>query len=75
MEGSNMMDDFKVKVSNFSDTLPLFKQLYPKRQTYKQSSLADDILPDRRYNAHNADDDVRMLYDILSVAGGTDTRT
>jgi hypothetical protein len=44
MEGSNMMEDFKVKVSGFSDTLPLFKQLYPKRQTYKQSSLADDIL-------------------------------
>ena len=72
MEGSNMMEDFKVKVGGFPDTLPLFKQLFPKRQTYKQSSLADDILPDRRYNAHNAGDDVRMLYDLLSVAGVTE---
>jgi hypothetical protein len=33
IEGSNMMEDFKVEVSGFSDTLQLFKQLYPKRQT------------------------------------------
>jgi predicted HAD superfamily phosphohydrolase len=34
--------------------------------------LADDILPDHRYNEHNAGDDVRMLYDLLSVAGVTE---
>lgn len=69
MEESKMLEDFKVKVGGFADTLPLFKQLYPKRKTYRQGSLADDILPDRSYNAHNAGDDVRMLYDLLSVAG------
>ena len=68
----DMMEDFKVKVSGFSDTLPLFKQLYLKRQKYKQGSLVDDILPDCRYNVHNAGDDVRMLYDLLSVAGVTE---
>jgi hypothetical protein len=31
-----------------------------------------DILPDCRYNVHNAGDDVRMLYDLLSVAGVTE---
>ena len=48
----------KEVILGFSDTLPVFKDLLPKRSSYRQSSVAEDVLK-RSYNAHSA------LYDAV----------
>ena len=59
------MQEFSQKVLGFSDSLTAFRERFPERKTYAQTSLAKDLL-DATYNAHNALDDARMLQKLVS---------
>ena len=59
------MQEFSQKVIGFSDSLTAFRERFPERKTYTQTGLAKDLLG-ATYNAHNALDDVRMLYKLVS---------
>lgn len=51
----------------FCDTLPMVKKAFPESKSFKQESLANDVLG-KSYNAHNAVDDCEMLKEIVSKA-------
>ena len=60
---ADLIAQVKEVILGFSDTLPIFKDLLPKRSSYRQSSVAEDVLK-RSYNAHNALDDVVILQEL-----------
>lgn len=54
-------------VVGFSDTVKLFKKVYPDHQSYKLQDLAKSFAPDfESSNAHNAEHDVSMLKNLLT---------
>ena len=57
---TSLTEIFNMKVAGFSDTLPLLKSLFPKRESYSKSSLASDMLTEK-FDAHNASEDVSLL--------------
>ena len=57
---------FKSTVSGFIDTLPVFKKESPKRGSYKQEALINDLLQET-YSAHNALDDVKALQKLCEL--------
>ena len=59
------MQEFSQEVIGFSDSLTAFRERFPERKTYTQTSLAKDLLG-ATYNAHNALDDARMLHKLVS---------
>ena len=59
----------KEVILGFSDTLPIFKDLLPKRSSCLQSSVAEDLLK-RSYNAHNALDEVVILQELCKKLHG-----
>ena len=61
----NVMHEFSQKVLGFSDSLTAFRERFPERKTYSQTSLAKDLLG-ATYNAHDALEDVRMLHRLVS---------
>lgn len=51
----------------FSDTVKLFKKVYPDQQSYKLQDLAKSFAPNfESLNAHNAEHDVSMLKNLLT---------
>ncbi|CAC5400225.1 unnamed protein product [Mytilus coruscus] len=61
-----ILENLKDHILGFSDTLPLFRVKFPKRKSYSQSSLANNILK-TTYNAHNALNDVKILKQLIEV--------
>ena len=60
----NLLRAFQSVVIGFVDTLPLFKNLLPGRQSCKQESLVEDCL-NKSYDFHNSLEDVKSLSDLL----------
>ena len=65
MTSCNEIKEFRQKVLGFSDTLTAFRERFPARRSYTQTSLAKDLLS-ATYNAHNARDDVKMLQKLVT---------
>ena len=59
------LEEYRKVVTGFCDTLHVFRELYPGRQSCTQESLASDLL-DTTYTAHNALADVNMLQKLAS---------
>ena len=57
---------FKSKAIGFSDSLPIFRQKFPQMKTYSQTYLMSEILQEQ-YDAHNAKEDVSLLYKLIST--------
>lgn len=54
-------------VVGFSDTVKLFKKVYPDQQSYRLQDLAKSFAPDfESLNANNAEHDVSMLKNLLT---------
>ncbi|XP_062607552.1 uncharacterized protein LOC134269371 [Saccostrea cucullata] len=51
-------------ISGFVDTLPLFRELYPGRKSYKQVDLLKDLCT-THYDAHDAKSDALALQTLL----------
>ena len=60
---ADLIAQVKEVILGFSDTLPIFKDLQPKGSSYRQSSVAEDVLK-RSCNAHNSLDDVVILQEL-----------
>lgn len=59
--------DLVKKVVGFSDTVKLFKKVYPDQQSYKLQDLVKSFAPDfESSNAHNAEHDVSMLKNLVT---------
>ena len=58
-------------VSGFSDTLSLFKKVYPDMTNYKQETLVKNILGES-YDAHNAMADISALQVLCNHTNVTD---
>ena len=65
LQKTGLLDLFKNTVKGFCDTLPLSKELYPDRSSYKQENLVQDIVKES-YAAHDAVEDARLLYKLVS---------
>ena len=64
----NQAAEFGETVCGFVDTLPLFRAHYKNELTkFSQKSLADHFLH-KEYNAHNAEDDAKILQEIVNVS-------
>ena len=66
-----LLGEFHRTVIGFVDTLPLFRALKPGLESYKQSSLAENLLGNSTYDAHNALADVRILQALTSCINPT----
>ena len=60
----NFSDAFQSVVMGFLGTLPLFKKLLPRRQSYKQESLVKDCL-NKSYDVHKSLEDVKSLRNLI----------
>jgi len=60
----SLFEQFKTCVKGFGDTLPMCKELFPNRSSYRQESLVKDILK-KSYGAHDATEDVSVLFELL----------
>ena len=67
----NLLGEFQRTVIGFVDTLPLFRALKPGLESYKQSSLAEKLLDNSTYDAHNALADVGILKALTSYINPT----
>ncbi|KAL5012907.1 hypothetical protein ScPMuIL_011458 [Solemya velum] len=63
---------FKERVVGAVDTLPLFKEVFPGRDTYKQEALVHAVLKEN-YEAHNALADVSCLQKLYTMSDISDT--
>ena len=54
----------KLPVEGFVDTLHVFREILPNRQSYKLESLVSDTLS-LSYNAHSAAEDVKALQALV----------
>ena len=48
---------FKFKATGFSDSLPIFRQKFPRMKTYSLTYLVSEILQEQ-YDVHSAKEDV-----------------
>ena len=60
-----LYDTLISNVTGIVDSLPTFKTVSPNQSSYKQEDLARSILSNE-YDAHNAIDDVNILFELLS---------
>ncbi|CAC5385442.1 unnamed protein product [Mytilus coruscus] len=65
---SNMWREFCSHICGFIDSYELFKHVKPGLSPYKQTFLVKELLGER-YNAHNAIDDAKVLYKLVSEKG------
>ena len=70
----NLLNDLKILVKGFADTLTISKMLLKERtkekKTFLIASLAHDFLPSVNTDSlHNAVDDINMLQKIIRVIG------
>ena len=72
-EATGMNDELISCVFGLVDTLPVFKDIWPKSESYKQEHLAHTYLS-IEYNAHNAMDDVICLSDLIKYAITQDSK-
>lgn len=61
---ADLFNELQSIVIGFIDTLPMFKQMFPERKSYKQEELVRDCLK-KSYDAHNGLEDVKSLKDLL----------
>jgi cytochrome c5 len=54
-----------IRITNLSDTLPIFRKVFPKRSNYKLGSIHQFILGHEIENAHNALADVYAMRSII----------
>lgn len=68
-------EDFKGCLLGYADTLLLFRELYPGRKSYSQSTLYTDLMGGT-YDAHNALDDCTALHHLVEaqLPGNPQTR-
>ena len=59
-------------VTGFVDSLPVFRQTFPKAPSHKQEELAHELLGKDYYNAHNAEGDVLCMSELVSHVLNTD---
>ncbi|XP_068216108.1 DNA polymerase III PolC-type-like [Palaemon carinicauda] len=59
-----LLDELGQLVMGFIDTLPLFKELYPKMASYRQEELVTKILKES-YDAHDSLADVQSLQKLV----------
>ena len=64
-EKNGVMDDLAKTVSGFTDSIPAFRELPPKRKSHSQENLVQDLLC-KSYEAHNALADVQTLYQLVN---------
>lgn len=66
------MGEFCKTVIGFSDTLPMFKIMYPNfLKNYKQETLVESLL-NVTYDAHNAEKDVEVLQRLVFEKGNVE---
>ncbi|XP_076082975.1 uncharacterized protein LOC143054015 [Mytilus galloprovincialis] len=65
LKANQMWNEFSSHVCGFLDTLELFKKIMPGLPSYSQTSLVSHILGEN-YCAHNAVDDTRALFKLLT---------
>lgn len=65
LKANQMWNEFSSHVCGFVDTLELFKKIMPGLPSYSQTSLVSHILGEN-YCAHNAVDDTRALFKLLT---------
>lgn len=63
LKACNMASSFAQSISGCVDTLNVAKAVLPKRKSYKQEVLVQDLLGEQ-YDSHNAVDDVRILQEL-----------
>ena len=71
MRKYNVYERFDLKVTGFSDSLPLFKKKIPGLTKYSQSFLVEKLLGET-YDAHNAKEDVKVLYKLVNLNAKTE---
>ena len=59
-------ENFESIVIGFVDTFLVFKKEFPKRDSYKQDVLMQDLMHET-YSVHNALDDVKALQKLLEL--------
>lgn len=64
LQACKLTTAFVAIVHGFCDSLPLFKEIYPGMENYKQETLVSNILKES-YEAHNALGDVQSLQKLL----------
>nr|XP_034335041.1 uncharacterized protein LOC117692109 isoform X2 [Crassostrea gigas] len=68
----NLWGEFCKTVIGFSDTLPMFKIMYPNfLKNYKQETLVESLL-NGTYDAHNAEKDVEVLQRLVFEKGNVE---
>ncbi|XP_052682532.1 uncharacterized protein LOC128163085 isoform X3 [Crassostrea angulata] len=68
----NLWGEFCKTVIGFSDTLPMFKIMYPNfLKNYKQETLVESLL-NVTYDAHNAEKDVEVLQRLVFEKGNVE---
>ncbi|KAK0166664.1 hypothetical protein PV327_004156 [Microctonus hyperodae] len=68
IKNEKLLDEFRIVISSFQDTLKLFKQKFPDRKGSKKLSLttlASETLSLCTKKAHNAEYDVYMLEELV----------
>lgn len=68
---TGMLAEFCSSVLGLVDSIPVFKSVFPKCDSYKQEELAHTLLQ-KEYNAHNAQDDVECLSELLKYSMSKD---
>ena len=61
----NLEKEFGQSVLGYSDTLPLFRRLYPNQESHTQEQLCKNLIG-YRYTAHNSLEDARALQNLVS---------
>lgn len=69
-ESHLLLDDFQKVSVGFSDTLPVFRELYPELKSHSQQNLATNLLG-VTYDAHNALSDIQVLHKLTSTLVNT----
>lgn len=70
-EKCDLLDSMGESVIGIVDTLPLYREVCPGLNSYKQEILVNEILHEQ-YAAHNAEEDVRSLQKLLSTTNPPD---
>lgn len=64
---AGLWDEMQTVCSGFSDTLPLFRRMYPSMGNHGLARLLQEFIPDEYYPLHNAVGDVRALDRLIEV--------
>ncbi|XP_034245806.1 uncharacterized protein LOC117647930 [Thrips palmi] len=70
---AGLWDELHEVCIGFSDTLPLYRKMYPYLGNHGLARLLQEFVPDEYFPLHNAVGDVRALDRLIEVTGLCDT--